>query len=367
MKAIDIFYAVGNVSDELIEKTGFLTPRAKPKMHRINRRLLIAACLLGALLLLGTVGVSTYTTIKEAWEKAHATETPTEVVTETPTDDAQSSCELFGHMFSTCNTCDICQYTIPVTEGLLYESDSENYLYGVSKVDSLNIREAYVPAFNADRKVTMIDNRAFANCQKLKNVVLPNTIKKICMGAFFGCNSLKSIDIPDSVEFLEYDVFMKCTGLTSVQLGNNITELPEGVFRECTALKSIEIPDNVTYIGKAAFWDCTSLESIILPLELTVLDDDAFRNCISLTQVTVTNHTRKIGNRAFFNCTSLTAITLPNNIEQIGDSVFEYCTSLRTINFIGTMEEWYLIEKGTNWNRNTGDYVVKCTDGEISK
>jgi hypothetical protein len=31
------------------------------------------------------------------------------------------------------------------------------------------------------------------------------------------------------------------------------------------------------------------------------------------------------------------------------------------------MEQWNAISKGGSWNRNTGNYTVHCTDGDIGK
>ena len=75
--------------------------------------------------------------------------------------------------------------------------------------------------------------------------------------AFAGCNGLKTISIPDT-----------------------ITAIPDGAFKECVSLSSITLNDNVTSIGKNAFRDCISLESITIPASVTEIGDYAFYHCV---------------------------------------------------------------------------------------
>lgn len=71
--------------------------------------------------------------------------------------------------------------------------------------------------------------------------------------------------------------------------------------------------------------------------------------------------------KAFYNCNKLEEVTIPNTIQKIGSEAFANCSSLRTIYFEGTMSEWYMIEKGEDWNENTGYYSIKCIDGYASR
>ena len=108
--------------------------------------------------------------------------------------------------------------------------------------------------------------------------------------------------------------------------------------------KQFVIPDSVTTINISVFEGCTSLENITIPETVTL-----------------------IGDNAFYGCTSLTSVTIGNSVTSIGQDAFRDCTSLTNINYQGTMKEWEAISKGQDWDSNTGNYIVYCIDGTISK
>ncbi len=109
-------------------------------------------------------------------------------------------------------------------------------------------------------------------------------------------------------------------------------------------MSSVTIGNGTTDIGRFVFRDCTSLTSINIPNSVKSIGDDAFSGCAGLTNITIPDSVAHNGNYAFYNCSNLTRIILE-----------------------GTMEQWNAIEKGNDWNYNTGSYTVYCTDGRISK
>lgn len=58
--------------------------------------------------------------------------------------------------------------------------------------------------------VTVFTNKCFANCTKLRSIVIPNSVKKLESDCFFGCALLNKIEIPNSVEELGYSCFENC-------------------------------------------------------------------------------------------------------------------------------------------------------------
>ena len=66
----------------------------------------------------------------------------------------------------------------------------------------------------------------------------------------------------------------------------------------------------------------------------------------------------KIGAGAFDSCTNLTTVYLPAGLTKIGENAFRDCKALTNIYFDGSNAAWEAIEKGTNWDKNTGEYTV---------
>jgi len=184
-------------------------------------------------------------------------------------------------------------------------------------------------------------------------VSVPNGIKSINSYAFYDCSSLTSITIPDSVTSIGYSAFYGCSSLTS-----------------------ITIPNTVTTIGEEAFYGCSSLTSITIPNTVTKIVDGAFRGCSSLTSITIPNTVTDIGEEAFRGCSSLTSITIPNSVKGINSKAFYNCLLLSEIKYQGTIDQWKSISIIHNWmsdsnqygyDINTRQYIINCTDGNISK
>lgn len=114
----------------------------------------------------------------------------------------------------------------------------------------------------ADGSVTEIGDYAFAECKKMTEIIIPDTIEKIDAAAFFLCGKLKSITIPSSVKSLGLFVFSGCYELESATINEGLTELPQRTFGGCTSLKEVSLPRSLTSLSKNAFDKCSSLEKL---------------------------------------------------------------------------------------------------------
>ena len=132
--------------------------------------------------------------------------------------------------------------------------------------------------------------------------------------------------------------------ITSAILPDSITMIGENAFYQCFQLSGIHLGNNISTIGKRAFFKCTSLKSVRLPNSLTELGEYTFAYCSDLESVYIGNHITKLKIR-----------------------VFQDCKSLSDIYYSGTIAEWNLIEKDSEWDLGTPDYTVHCTDGDIEK
>ncbi len=105
--------------------------------------------------------------------------------------------------------------------GLMYSYSTGSTTATVIKDNSYkSLTAVKIPAtVNFDGKdysVTAIGENAFVQCQKVKEVTLPNTLKTIGNDAFWNCNHIESIMIPASVESIGEEAFQYMFGLKTV-------------------------------------------------------------------------------------------------------------------------------------------------------
>ena len=135
--------------------------------------------------------------------------------------------------------------------------------------------------------------------------LLKNDPKKFWSGvhtvgdlAFFKvADDLKEISIPNFIKRIEYGAFWRCYKLENVNLSTNLISIGEFAFFGCTSLKSIQITENVDKIHKHAFSLCENLNKIIIPKKLIQLDLDNFQGCENLEFINFNEGLlKKIGN-----------------------------------------------------------------------
>ena len=130
--------------------------------------------------------------------------------------------------------------------------------------------DEYGVIYSADRKKLIgangvwIDRGIYsadieANGQPLKSYKIKEGTVVICDDAFAGCESLTRIVIPNSVIYIGSCAFNYCESLTSVEIPNSVTFISEWAFAGCKSLTRIIIPNSVTYIGAGSFERCYNL------------------------------------------------------------------------------------------------------------
>ena len=127
----------------------------------------------------------------------------------------------------------------------------------------------------------------FSNFYRLKEVVLPSTLKSIGENAFSGCKSLNNVVIPDSVTTIKSGAFRECSSLSNIKLSENITTISFGVLTE-TAIKKLTLPESVTTVEDWAFAS-TPIEELTLSKNVTSLGNSVFIYCNNLSKLTILN------------------------------------------------------------------------------
>ena len=180
-------------------------------------------------------------------------------------------------------------------------------------------------------RITAIEEYAFAGCDSLTGVVIPDSVEHIGEGTFADCYGLTDVVIPGSVEYIGDYAFSYCGALESVTIGKGVTYIGDGAFGDCYGLTGVVIPDSVDHIGEGAFAYCPALESVTIGKGVTYIGEWAFGDCYGLTGVVIPDSVEHIGDYAFAYCEALESVTIGKGVTDIGWGVFEECVSLADI------------------------------------
>lgn len=199
------------------------------------------------------------------------------------------------------------------------------------------------------------------------DVVVPDSITRICSAAFLDCNNITSITIPDSVAWIGSYAFENCSKMTSIKLPSGITEILGFTFYNCGSLTSVDIPEGVTVIGECVFDNCPNL-LVNLPDSLLRFFCDINRATFKgetyifgisasggfLADAITTNREVKelaeekidiIGNRLFAVDPNATEIEIPDYVTDIHDNAFNNCRSDLIIIYKGKKYDLSTLDK----------------------
>jgi len=213
--------------------------------------------------------------------------------------------------------------------------------------------------------VMSIGSQAFYRCWKLAGVSLPEGITKINEGTFEDCTDLVEVTIPDRVEVIGGSAFRGCFRLREVILGTKVRRIEVLAFQRTilpisgeeglsfltndrsaflvdsrSATGELTVPGNVnglpveSVIGLAGN---LSITRVTLPEGLTTLEEFAFSGCNALTEVTIPDSVTILGANAFQN-SGLTSVVIPNGITRIAERTFLNCAQLTSVMFGNSVE-----------------------------
>ena len=177
--------------------------------------------------------------------------------------------------------------------------------------------------------MTVIDDNAFKNNTKLKEVILPSTLKSIGISAFEG-TSLSKIELPYSLKYIGYNAFANIKTLTEVTIPKSV-ETASHAFSGDVNLKKVIFEDGIVTIPSDIL-NNTGLEEIVLPSSVKTIGSYAFSNNKSLEKIYLLDGVRQIEEGAFSGNSKLSVVELPETLTEISRYVFSDTPSLTHIN-----------------------------------
>jgi len=160
---------------------------------------------------------------------------------------------------------------------------------------------------------------------KLKELILPNSVKKIGKNSFFGCSSLKSLYLSKHLIHIGYNPFVGCSNLKIINESSKfimkngiLIDKKQNLIKYCpnTSIhESIEIPSFINIIGRNSFSFCYNLKKIKIPESVNLIERGAFANCENLEKVEIPNSVEKIEKWVFSHCQNLREIRIPKHTE----------------------------------------------------
>ncbi len=199
-------------------------------------------------------------------------------------------------------------------------------------------------------KVRSIGAHAFDGCRHLGQIEFGSSVEEIGDYAFLNCmscpeddssNSYEAADLilPESLTTIGIGAFQGCTDLPSASLGARITQLPEYAFAYCTELYSVEGLSHVDSTARTTFAGCYNLEdfSELYDEESGLAEDGMFYNedgteiisaLPNIMEAIIPEGVTRIHEGAFAECGMLGYVEFPESLEEIGSRAFENCISL---------------------------------------
>ena len=287
-----------------------------------------------------------------------------------PATELNSECDMFycdcGEYYSFGN------FTLPLSyeylDFELCEEAVDAFYYKVIGIKEgyENITSIVIPYEVGGIPVTIIDYRAFSDCDNLVSVTLTESLTTIRETAFELCDNLNTFVFTGTFdEWNEIDkgsewengtvnnapyIEEKCIEIEGAHYGYlshsvAATALESGYVEHYCACGATRYRD--TYVAP--------IGSEALVLELS--EDGTYYIVVGYNASKITENLvipyeyngipiKEIYFEAFMQCNVIKTVTLTSNIQWIRSTSFAYCTRLEKFIFVGAMDQWNAIDKG---------------------
>ena len=174
---------------------------------------------------------------------------------------------------------------ITYSEGLQFilNDDENDYGYVLRGLGTCTDKHVIIPPTYEGIPVIAISMFAFANCDFVESITMPNSITKMGSDVFRGCSSLKKIKLSSSLLAITPSAFEGCSSLESIIIPKSVIEIYGNSFKDCTSLKTVIFQDPYNW-GFQKFEYNPQLdqyELIVIPINENLSDSKVAANLLT--------------------------------------------------------------------------------------
>lgn len=203
--------------------------------------------------------------------------------------------------------------------GYFYDHSLDGYIIRAKNQDISG--DIVIPDIVDGKPVEAIGHSAFAYCENITSVTIPDSVKYIGHQAFYGCTNLETITFQGEIIYMSYEI-LHGTKWFEAQ--------PDGEIYIGSTLQTYkgDYPDNADliikegtkYISDSAFNKKRDIGKIVLPSTLEIIGENAFSSC-SADAVIFNDGLLKIGKGAFA-INEISDFSVPDTVTEIGYGAF---------------------------------------------
>ncbi len=218
-------------------------------------------------------------------------------------------------------------YAFWVDNVLAFEKIGSGYAVSAGSRIGL-VTSVTIPSEYRGAPVLTVVSGAFANCDTLTEIRLPDTLTDIAEGAFDGCESLASVTVYSTGAASPR--YSTSGGVLFDRGTSDARHAPRPVLMPAAMGGTYTVPAGTDVIPRRAFAE-SKLTKIIIPTSVREIEAEAFAECELLTSVVFENAgatsgvpALTVGERVFLNCDELTSIVLPARLGSIALTRFTF-------------------------------------------
>lgn len=137
---------------------------------------------------------------------------------------------------------------------------------------------------------------------------VPDGVRNVCCS--FPADEMervKTVILPDSVELIGMNAFRGCDRIEMIRMGNRVTSIGAGAFYGDLSLSTISLPNSLRSIGDFAFYNCRSLPDLLIPDSVETVGQNLFVTMRRDFMISIPEHLAA----AFVDCKYATHVRQP--------------------------------------------------------